>query len=79
MPHFNLVDEPWIPCLMLEDNTREELSLGGVFARSREIRELYDPSPLVTVSLHRLLLAILHRNFGPRNLDAWRDLWVRGQ
>ena len=79
MPHFNLVDEPWIPCLMGENNTREELNLTDVFARAREIRELYDPSPLVTVSLHRLLLAILHRNFGPRNLDAWRELWVRGE
>lgn len=78
MVHFNLVDEPWIPCVMLADNTRQDLSLRDVFARSREIREIFDPSPLVTVSLHRLLLAILHRNFGPSNMNAWRELWERG-
>jgi CRISPR system Cascade subunit CasA len=79
MPHFNLVDEPWIPCLMREGNTQQDLSLKEVFSRAPEIREIYDPSPLVTVSIHRLLLAILHRNFGPRNRDAWRELWGRGE
>jgi CRISPR system Cascade subunit CasA len=78
MPHFNLVDEPWIQCVMAADNRGRELSLREVLAQAPAIREIYDPSPLVTVSLHRLLLAVLHRNFGPANTEAWVALWRRG-
>src|SRR5208337_2892458 len=38
-----------------------------------------DPSPLVLIALHRLLLAILHRNFGPESLEVWKKLWQRGR
>lgn len=79
MPNFNLLDERWLPCTWLADDRHENLSIREVLARAHTIREPYDPSPLVTVALHRLLLAILHRNFGPRNLDAWCVLWQRGQ
>src|SRR4051794_16935489 len=78
MPSFNLVDECWIPCIRLADNRRVELGLRDVLVQAPTIREVYDPSPLVTVALHRLLLAILHRNFGPRTLEAWCALWRRG-
>src|SRR5207244_7847397 len=41
-----------------------------------EIREIADPSPLVTVALHRLLLAILHRSLdGPQDIDQWAEWW----
>ena len=75
---FNLVDEPWLPVVWL-DGRAEEVGLRDALVRANEIRELVDGSPLVTVSLHRLLLAILHRNFGPETFDAWKDLWRRGQ
>ncbi|HEY8601687.1 MAG TPA: type I-E CRISPR-associated protein Cse1/CasA [Thermomicrobiales bacterium] len=78
MPSFNLIDEPWIPCNLLEDNRCEDLSLRGVLAQSPAIREVYDPSPLVTVAVHRLLLALLHRNLGPRTIEEWCALWERG-
>jgi CRISPR system Cascade subunit CasA len=32
----------------------------------------------VVTALHRLLLAILHRNFGPESLSNWKDLWEPG-
>jgi len=79
MPSFNLVDEKWIPCLMAPDGKPQELGIKDTLVRAHEIREIFDPSPLVTIALHRLLLAILHRNFGPVNLDAWHVLWGRGQ
>jgi CRISPR system Cascade subunit CasA len=56
-----------------------ELSLADALVRAHEIREIFDESPLVTVALHRLLLAILHRNFGPPGRKAWFDLWKRGR
>ena len=43
-----------------------------------EIKEIFDPSPLVTMSLHRLFLAILHRTFGPANEKEWQRLWQGG-
>jgi len=79
MPEFNLVDQPWIPCLQRDSGKPQELSLRDTLTRAHEIRELSDDSPLVTVSLHRLLLAILHRNFGPASFREWKELWQRGE
>ncbi|MDD4924272.1 MAG: type I-E CRISPR-associated protein Cse1/CasA [Dehalococcoidales bacterium] len=74
MSSYNLIDEKWIPCVMPDGRT-ETFSLQDVLVRAHEIKEVLDSSPLVTVSLHRLLLAILHRNFGPSNFSRWQELW----
>src|SRR5579875_3851362 len=76
--NFNLLDEPWVPCVMA-DGSAQELSLADALLRAHEVRELFDESPLVTVALHRLLLAILHRNFGPASIGEWFQLWRRGR
>ncbi|HEV7377859.1 MAG TPA: type I-E CRISPR-associated protein Cse1/CasA [Pyrinomonadaceae bacterium] len=79
MPHsFNLPGERWIPCV-LHDGQQEDLSLLDALTRAPEVREVFDESPLVTVALHRLLLAVLHRNFGPANFKAWQSLWRAGK
>jgi CRISPR system Cascade subunit CasA len=75
---YNLVDQPFIPCRM-PDGSRLELGLREMLARAHEIREIRDDSPLVTISLHRLLLAVLHRNFGPSSLDEWARVWSPGR
>lgn len=74
MNRFNLTKEPWIPCLML-DGTHTEFNLLDTLTKAHEIKEITDDSPLVLVSLHRFLLAILHRNFGPKNYEEWKNLW----
>ncbi len=74
---FNLVTEPWLPCLMA-DNSVRDMGLEDTLAFAPDIRELADPSPLVTFALHRLLLAILHRNFGPEDESQWKALWESG-
>ena len=71
---FNLIDQPWIPCISQEGQP-QDLSLRDVFARAPDLREIRDNSPLVTAALHRFLLAILHRNFGPEDEAAWAKLW----
>src|SRR5579859_5732370 len=76
---YNLVDEGWIPCLIGQSGTPVYLSLLETLRRAPEIRDIADASPLVTVALHRLLLAVLHRNFGPENVDAWRRMWESGR
>jgi CRISPR system Cascade subunit CasA len=77
MPEFNLVDQPWIPCLMLETGEARELSLRETLTQAHRVRELFDDSPLVTIALHRFLLAVLHACFrGPRDFDEWKSLWA---
>lgn len=79
MVTFNLVDEPWIPCVTA-DGASIELGLLDTLTRAHELREMADPSPLVTVALHRLLLAIVHRLLdGPASYDAWCAVWNAGQ
>src|SRR5215207_2825487 len=79
MASFNLVDRPWVPCVA-RDGTASELSLRQVLIGAHDLTELYDPSPLVTVALHRLLLAILHRAYqGPDGMEEWREIWQAGR
>ena len=75
---FNLITEPWIPCLR-QDGSIVTLGLLETLGQAHELREIHDDSPLVTVSVHRLLLAILHHIFGPPDSTAWAQLWANGQ
>lgn len=78
MPSFDLVDRPWIPCLTV-DGRLAELSLREALTKPQDVREIVDPAPTVTVALHRLLLAVLHRALdGPRDIDQWREWWEAG-
>lgn len=64
-PTFNLIEKPWIRTLH-SDGRVKECSLREVFAQAAGIRELADDSPLVNITVLRLLLAILHAS-------AWRE------
>jgi CRISPR system Cascade subunit CasA len=76
---FDLTTESWIPCTM-SDGSFRELGLYEALAGAHGIREIVHGSPLVTVSLHRLLLALLHRSLsGPASLEEWSAWWARGQ
>jgi CRISPR system Cascade subunit CasA len=54
-------------------------SIRAVLAEAHTFREVYDPSPLVTVAIHRLLLAVLYRVCHPRTATDWAGLWRNGQ
>lgn len=77
-PTYDLIAHPWIPCL-LPDGKSVEYGLFEVLLRSPEIRQVFHAFPPVTAALHRLLLAILHRNFGPTTQKTWIDLWKQGR
>jgi CRISPR system Cascade subunit CasA len=79
MTSFNLVDEPWIPCQFPGAATTQSLGLQEVLVRAHEIREIAGHTPLATMALHRLLLAITHRIFGPSGRKAWQALRSHGQ
>jgi CRISPR system Cascade subunit CasA len=64
---FNLAHDPFIPCIV-PDRPPVQHNLQSVLLDAHEIAEIRDESPLVTIALHRLLLAILHRCYGgPKN------------
>lgn len=73
MNSFNLVDEPWISCADPSGTTRE-YSLIELFSQAHELRGLANESPLIDAAVLRLLLAILHRCFGPKDNAAWMML-----
>lgn len=73
---FNLIDQPWIPCLR-EDGSPDELSIQDILMQAHTLREIRGDTPLETAVLHRLLLTILHRVFGPKDRQAWLSLWNR--
>jgi len=75
---FNLLDDPWLPCLVpgpYGSVHREEMGLRAVLGRAHEITELSNPSPLITVAVYRLLIVMTHRVFGPVDTEAWWELW----
>jgi CRISPR system Cascade subunit CasA len=64
------VNEPFIPCLV-RDGPPSERGLRDVLINAHKVTEIRDGSPLATVALHRLLLAILHRCYqGPESAAA---------
>ncbi len=82
MSEFNLIDEKWIPCVMSSASdgsfgtTPEYLSLQNTLLKAQEIKEIVGENPLITISLYRLLLALLHDIFqGPKDVDEWGNLW----
>ncbi len=78
-PSFNLVDQLWIPCVT-KDGAYEQLGLEAVFHRAHELREIYEDSPLIVVSIYRLLLAVTHHVLaGPADMSAWAKLWNAGE
>lgn len=78
MAEFNLIDEPWIPCID-RDNRNVEHGIRDTLVKAHRLREICDDSPLVTVAIHRLLLAVLYRAFeGPRNYATWKNLYSCG-
>lgn len=76
---YDLVDEPWIPCVH-PDGRVEEFGLRQTLLRAHELRGLQGDSPLETAALYRLLLAVLHSALrGPRTWEAWGELWEGGR
>lgn len=77
-PHFNLIDEPWIPVQRL-NGKRCEVGIREALLGAAGIAEIQDASPLVVAALHRLLLAVLYRALsGPVDGQQAKDWFNRG-
>lgn len=77
-PTFNLLDEPWIPCVPMGGGVTTEVGIREVLLNAHKYAEVYCDSPLITVSLHRLLLAVLYRACRPSDSSDWQRLWQGG-
>lgn len=73
---FDLVEQPWIPVIELNGKL-VELGLRQTLMRAHELRGITADSALEEATLHRLLLVILHRVFGPASRREWVRLWNR--
>ena len=80
MREFNLIDERWIPCIDLRGRLVEDgHGVRDTLLKAHELREICDDSPLVTVAIHRLLLALLYRGLrGPSDMSQWRSMFQAG-
>lgn len=78
-PAFDLIDEPWIPVTYTGEPLARDVSLRQLFRDAHRIDDLAEASPLAAAALYRLLLAILHRVFGPKDDQAWAELYRAGQ
>lgn len=75
---FNLIAQPWIPCIT-RDGTTVELGLADALSQAHEMRSLEGDSPLETASLIRLMLAVLHRVIQTDNPEDWMAVWEAGR
>ena len=55
------------------------LGLGDVLGNAHHVREIEGDTPLVSAALHRLLIAIVHRNVVVDSVEAWAALWEAGR
>jgi CRISPR system Cascade subunit CasA len=76
---FNLIDRPWIPCQFAGEAVPRDLSLRDALARAEEVTGIVADSPLETIAVHRLLLAVLHRVFKVVDPEEWSALWEAGR
>ncbi|MBL8191349.1 MAG: type I-E CRISPR-associated protein Cse1/CasA [Acidobacteria bacterium] len=78
---FNLITQPWIPCRMIGGSPSkiEYYGIEQTLIKAHEISEIIGDNPLVTISLHRLLLAVLYRCYGSLSYNGeWQQVWQKG-
>ena len=77
---FNLMNRPWIPVTMLNNNEHRELSIIETFERACDIRSIDGEIPLQRFAIVRLLVAILYGRFGSDiTAEEWKeDLYDAG-
>ncbi len=77
-PTFNLWTEPWIT-VETEDGDTMLASIYDLLLNAHKYRDIYDPSPLVIVGIHRLLTAIVQDIYDPQHEEEIVILWKQGQ
>ncbi|MBU1168600.1 MAG: type I-E CRISPR-associated protein Cse1/CasA [Proteobacteria bacterium] len=72
---FNLIDEPWIPCV-IQSGEYKEMGLKELLLSAHDISGFDLQNPLEEAALYRMLLALVHRIVdGPKDTMAWKELY----
>lgn len=76
---FNLAHEPWIP-VRHPDGTASLVSLRDAIVLSPDFTEVSDPSPIVSLCMHRLLIALVYAAYrGPDRLSQVESILAAGK
>lgn len=76
---FSLIDEPWV-LVRTKAGGMDEVSLIELFRRSPRLVEVVGDLPTQGFAILRVALAVLSRaTGGPRDEDAWQELWEAGE
>lgn len=79
MLSFNLLDQPWIP-VFTQEGAKTDVSLREALGNASRYTGVAHASPLVTVAVYRLMLAVLHRALrGPEDTEQRVDWFVAGE
>jgi len=75
---YNLLEEPWIPCI---DDRRRLLNLNitEVVSQAHQVREIRSDLPVITGALLLFLIAYVMNIFKPESEQAWENLWRKGK
>ena len=76
--YFNLLDEPWIPCLD-QNNQQVLFSLQDTLVKAETIRTVSATLPTTTAALHLLLMAYTLSIFPLENDEEWEGLYALGK
>ena len=74
VPPFDLTTQPWLPTVDLAGQVTE-VGLERLILDAHELRRVSAETPPMTAALYRLLLALVHRVYGPVDEQDWARLW----
>lgn len=74
---YNLLDEEWIPVLLM-DGSVEKVGILGAFERAYDIEDLACDLPTQKIAIQRVLLAICYRVVSLEDAKDWKNLWLAG-
>ncbi len=75
---FDLTAEPWVPVVRLSGEP-DLVNLADLLRQAHEFRRIAAEAPTMTAALHRLVIALFHRVYGPSTETAWVELWQDGR
>ena len=75
---FNLIDEPWIPCVDMHGRAQEK-GLKEVLQEAHKTANINGSTPLETPALIRFLMAVLYCSLGVRDEKKWSEIWENGR
>jgi len=74
---FNLLDQPWLPCVD-EKNQLKMMSLLEVISQAPKLKTIQADLPIITGSLYLFLIAFTKAALRPRDDSDWEAIWRQG-